>query len=170
MESSEAQRRELQEYVDKLERKLRGRSVGPLGKGATLSHNSSGKDKLYTESLLEELAELQNENGRLNNALQEVEEALESEAKLLSLADGGALLESLRTRRLLETTEISLKKEKVARKQSEIMLKQAEVRATRAEEERDLRTKAEDSLLVGLARYKRNRTSLTLSFSPRSFK
>ena len=42
-------------------------------------------------------------------ALEEVEEALDVEAKRLDLADGGALLESLRTRRLLETAELALK-------------------------------------------------------------
>jgi hypothetical protein len=41
--------------------------------------------------------------------LQEVEEALNEEAKILRLADGGVLLESLRTRRLLETAELALK-------------------------------------------------------------
>ncbi len=41
--------------------------------------------------------------------LQEVEEALDIEAKRLGLADGGALLESLRTRRMLETADLELK-------------------------------------------------------------
>lgn len=40
---------------------------------------------------------------------QEVEEAVDVEAKSLGLADGGALLESLRTRRLLESAELALK-------------------------------------------------------------
>ena len=40
---------------------------------------------------------------------QEVEEAVDVEAKSLGLADGGALLESLRTRRLLESAEHALK-------------------------------------------------------------
>lgn len=44
---------------------------------------------------------------------QEVEEALEEEAKKLRLADGGVLLESLRTRRLLETAELALKVRRV---------------------------------------------------------
>ena len=38
-----------------------------------------------------------------------MEEALNDEAKILSLADGGVLLESLRTRRLFETAELALK-------------------------------------------------------------
>ena len=44
---------------------------------------------------------------------QEVEEALEEEAKKLRLADGGVLLESLRTRRLMETAELALKVRRV---------------------------------------------------------
>jgi len=44
---------------------------------------------------------------------QEVEVALEEEAKKLRLADGGVLLESLRTRRLLETAELALKVRRV---------------------------------------------------------
>ena len=40
---------------------------------------------------------------------QEVEEAVDVDAKSLGLADGGALLESLRTRRLLESAELALK-------------------------------------------------------------
>lgn len=43
------------------------------------------------------------------NKQQEVEEAVDVEAKSLGLADGGALLESLRTRRLLESAELALK-------------------------------------------------------------
>lgn len=38
-----------------------------------------------------------------------MEEALNEEAKILRLADGGVLLESLRTRRLFETAELALK-------------------------------------------------------------
>ena len=92
---------------------------------------------LISELLLDVVAELQEENGKLNDALQvgkeignvfrsaglfiilfftkpqEVEEALEKEAKKLRLADGGVLLESLRTRRLLETAELALKVRRV---------------------------------------------------------
>lgn len=146
IEASEAHRNELQEYVGKLERKLGGRSVGLFRRGS--SYNSHGPNKVEKESLFEALAELQNENTRLHNALQEVEEALDGEAKSLSLADGGALLESLRTRRLLETAELALKKETAAKKQAETLLRQAEIRAIRAEDERGDRVKAEDSLLA----------------------
>jgi len=60
-------------------------------------------------------------------------------------------LESLRTRRLLETAELALKKETAAKKQAETRLRQAEMRAIRAEDERTDRVKAEDALLVRVA-------------------
>ena len=151
VEGSEAHRKELQEYVGKLERKLGGRSIGLFRRGTVSSFNSYAPNKVEKESLFDALAELQNENAKLHNALQEVEEALDDEAKILSLADGGALLESLRTRRLLETAELALKKETGAKKQAETMLRQAEMRAIRAEDERGDRVKAEDALLVRLA-------------------
>lgn len=151
IEASEAHRKELQEYVDKLERKLGGRSFGFFRRGTVSSYNSYQPNQVGKESLYEALAELQNENAKLHSALQEVEEALDGEAKALSLADGGALLESLRTRRLLETAELALKKETSAKKQAETMLRQAEKRAMRAEDERADRVKAEDALLVSEA-------------------
>ena len=154
IETSEARRKELQEYVGKLERKLGGRNVNVgLGRrGIASSHTSSDtRNKAGKESLYEALAELQNENAKLHSALQEVEEALDGEAKALSMADGGALLESLRTRRLLETAELALKKETAAKKQAETRLRQAEMRAIRAEDERTDRVKAEDALLVRVA-------------------
>lgn len=151
IEASEAHRKELQEYVEKLERKLRGRSIGYFRRGTVSSYNSYQPNEVRKESLYEMLAELQSENAKLHSALQEVEEALDGEAKKLSLADGGALLESLRTRRLLETAELALKKETSARKQTETMLQQAEKRAMRAEDERADRVKAEDTPLVSEA-------------------
>jgi len=100
-EKSESQRKILEEYVGKLERRL-GSSEGK-------TKNASANRDIDQRALLDVVAELQEENGKLNDALQEVEEALNEEAKILRLADGGVLLESLRTRRLLETAELALK-------------------------------------------------------------
>ena len=126
IEASEAHRKELQDYVGKLERKLGGRSIGLFRRGmvSPYAFTSYSPSKLGKESLYDALAELQNENAKLHSALQEVEEALDGEAKALSMADGGALLESLRTRRLLETAELALKKEEAAKKQAETMQRQ----------------------------------------------
>ena len=100
-----------------------------------------------------------------------MEEALNEEAKILRLADGGVLLESLRTRRLLETAELALKvrivntlesrfvimissvirveqRESKARKEIEAKLSKSESRAQRAEGEKSDRIKAEEALLV----------------------
>ena len=78
-------------------------------RGALAVRNASPSTKVEKESFLDAIAELEGENTRLHQALEEVEEALDVEAKRLDLADGGALLESLRTRRLLETAELALK-------------------------------------------------------------
>lgn len=131
-EKSESQRKILEEYVGKLERRL-GSSEGK-------TKSASANRDIDQRALLDVVAELQEENGKLNDALQvgkkpgmysdwpayfyylrilfftkpqEVEEALEEEAKKLRLADGGVLLESLRTRRLLETAELALKVRRV---------------------------------------------------------
>ncbi|ACO61028.1 predicted protein [Micromonas commoda] len=104
-EKSESQRKILEEYVGKLERRL-GSSEGN-------TKSASANRDIDQRALLDVVAELQEENGKLNDALQEVEEALEKEAKKLRLADGGVLLESLRTRRLLETAELALKVRRV---------------------------------------------------------
>ena len=131
-EKSESQRKILEEYVGKLERRL-GASEGK-------TKSASANRDIDQRALLDVVAELQEENGKLNDALQvgkkpgmysdwpayfyylrilfftkpqEVEEALEEEAKKLRLADGGVLLESLRTRRLLETAELALKVRRV---------------------------------------------------------
>ena len=96
----------MQAYVAKLERKLA--SAGAK-RGALAVRNASPSTKVEKESFLDAIAELQGENASLHQALEEVEEALDVEAKRLDLADGGALLESLRTRRLLETAELALK-------------------------------------------------------------
>jgi hypothetical protein len=106
MQASEGKRMEMQAYVSKLERKLA--SAGAK-QGAFAVRNASPSKKVEKESFLDAIAELQGENARLHQALEEVEEALDVEAKRLDLADGGALLESLRTRRLLETAELALK-------------------------------------------------------------
>jgi len=154
IEVSEAHRKELQQYVGKLEKKLGGKSIRPYRVhaaergGVLLSHGSCEPNQAERESLFEALSELQTENARLHSALQEVEEALDGEAKALSLADGGAILESLRTRRLLGISELTVKKEVAAKVQAETKLRQAETRANRAEDEHGDRIRAEDSLLV----------------------
>jgi hypothetical protein len=111
MQASEGKRTEIQAYVAKLERKLA--SSGAKRGALTVRHATPSK-KVERESLLEAIDELQGENTRLHQALKEVEEALDVEAKRLDLADGGALLESLRMRRLLETAELTLKVSKWA--------------------------------------------------------
>mmetsp|Transcript_30216 Transcript_30216/g.75717 ORF Transcript_30216/g.75717 Transcript_30216/m.75717 type:complete len:549 (-) Transcript_30216:197-1843(-) len=154
IEVSEAHRKELQQYVGKLEKKLGGKSIRPYRVhaaergGVFLSHGSCEPNQAERESLFEALSELQTENARLHSALQEVEEALDGEAKALSLADGGAILESLRTRRLLGISELTVKKEVAAKVQAETKLRQAETRANRAEDEHGDRIRAEDSLLA----------------------
>ena len=110
MRASEGKRTETQVYVTKLERKLASSSTK---RGAFTARNATPSKKVERESLLDVIAELQGKNARLHQALEEVEEALDVEAKRLDLADGGALLESLRTRRLLETAELTLKVRKV---------------------------------------------------------
>ena len=91
--------------------KVKGRKLASAGakQGALAVRNASPSTKVEKESFLDAIAELQGENAKLHQALEEVEEALDVEAKRLDLADGGALLESLRTRRLLETAELALK-------------------------------------------------------------
>jgi hypothetical protein len=106
VQASEVKRTEMQVYVTKLERKLASTSAK---RGVLTTRNATPSKKVERESLLDAIAELQGENVRLHQALEEVEEALDVEAKRLDLADGGALLESLRTRRLLETAELTLK-------------------------------------------------------------
>ena len=127
----------MQAYVGKLERKV---TAGNVKKGSFAVLSATPIKRVEKESLLDALAELQDENTRLHGALrvskleiraceaawitfsttlspwsrddnnqQEVEEAVDVEAKSLGLADGGALLESLRTRRLLESAELALK-------------------------------------------------------------
>ena len=110
VQASEGKRTEMQVYVTKLERKLASTSAK---RGVLTTRNATPSKKVERESLLDAIAELQGENVRLHQALEEVEEALDVEAKRLDLADGGALLESLRTRRLLETAELTLKVRKV---------------------------------------------------------
>lgn len=165
-EKSESQRKILEEYVGKLERRL-GSSEGN-------TKSASANRDIDQRALLDVVAELQEENGKLNDALQEVEEALEKEAKKLRLADGGVLLESLRTRRLLETAELALKRESHARKEIETKLNKCESRAQRAEGEKSDRIKAEEVLLARCEMAERDNQALleyveeiTSSASPR---
>lgn len=64
--ASEAQRKELQAYVGKLERKV---TAGNVKKGSFAVLSATPIKRVEKESLLDALAELQDENTRLHGAL-----------------------------------------------------------------------------------------------------